>query len=130
MGTQIGHVICDPQRNFRRYLVGETRPRASKLNIQLAVEARAIAGRDIDQSFVAQREHDIARVLQEGGAQLAGAEVIFHFRACLDLKLTIEVVREIASYFLTGHARDQFLDFAGTAATQKVYTDCAEMPGK
>src|SRR5271165_2884888 len=77
MGTQIYHIICDPQRNFPCYLVGETRPRASKLNIQLAVEARAIAGRDIDQSFVAQREDDITGVLEEGGAQLTGAEVVF-----------------------------------------------------
>ena len=59
------------------------------MNIQLAVEAGAIAGRNIDQSFVAQREDDIARILEEGGAQLAGAEVVFHFRACLDRKLTI-----------------------------------------
>src|SRR5271157_1299422 len=109
MGTQIGHVICDPQGNFRRYLIGEIRPRASKLNIQLAVEARAIAGRDIDQSFVAQREHDIARVLEEGGAQFAGAKVVFHFRACFDRKLTIEVVREFALYLFTGHAMNRSL---------------------
>jgi len=79
--------------------------------------------RDIDQSFVAQREHHIARVLEKRGASLAGAEVVLHFRVYLNRKLAIEVVREFALYFLTGHARMLPLVRFHSRET-KVYTRC------